>query len=171
MSPDTYLLPLCLALALIGLLATVVLWRSRRASRGRVLQGLAWTLAPVALYLTGLLRMVWDAVVTVARWAGQIVFSPTVWAGFSLLAVAVVLFVVGSLLVRRSHLRADPKGKAVGRGGATSATAATASGTGRQQPAVGAKQSPPAGGKKKAAASEDPEMDEIEALLKSRGIE
>lgn len=170
MSPDTYLLPLCLALALIGLLATVVLWRSSRASRGRVLQGLAWTLAPIALYLTGLLRMVWDAVVAVARWAGQIVFSPQVWVGFSLLAVAVVLFVVGGLLVRRSHLRADPKGKALGRAaGAGGATAAA--GTGRRQPAVGAAKAAPAGTKKQAAASEDPEMDEIEALLRSRGIQ
>ncbi|WP_114561028.1 hypothetical protein, partial [Desertihabitans aurantiacus] len=131
MSPDTALLPLCVALAILGLLATVVFWRSRRAARGRILQGAALTLTPVALYLTGLLRMVWDAVVALVGWAGRLAFSPGVWVGFALLAVAVVLWVVGGLLVRRSHLRSGTaaaegrdRAPAVGRGAAPAATQA-----------------------------------------------
>lgn len=161
MDPDTALLPLCVALALIGLLATVVLWRSRRASRGRILQGLAWTLVPVALYLTGLLRMVWDAVVTLADWASEVIFSPAVWAGFSLLGVALVLFVVGGLLVRRSRLRSDSQKAGTGRAA--------------DRPEVGrGKQlsNPQSGGAKPGGKQPvDDEMAEIEALLKSRGIE
>ncbi|MVA77050.1 hypothetical protein GC722_13590 [Auraticoccus sp. F435] len=174
MNADTALLPLCVALSLVGLLLTVVFWRSRRASRGRILQGLAWTLLPVALYLTGLLRMVWDAVVALISWASRVVFSPAVWTGFTLLALAVVLFVVGSLLVRRSHLRsgtgerpvAGRSTPAVAAGGAPAAPA----GRGRSSATA---QKPAAAGQPaaKGQPAEDDDMAEIEALLRKRGIE
>lgn len=166
MNPDTALLPLCVALALLGLVATVALWRSGRTARGRVLQGLAWTLVPVALYLTGLLRMVWDAVVAVAQWASRVVFSPTVWTGFSLLAVAAVLFVVGGFLVRRSHLRADPDARKVTRGGERRTPAASTT-----TPAVTGGQGRPAARQTPAADPVDDDLAEIEALLKKRGIQ
>ena len=74
---DVVLLPLCLGLALIGVIVAGVAWR--RGSRGRVLQGVGLALAPIALYFTGLLRLVWDAVVAlvggVLRFRGDEAFT------------------------------------------------------------------------------------------------
>ena len=116
---DVVLLPLCIGLALIGVIVAGVAWR--RGSRGRVVQGIGLALAPIALYFTGLLRLVWDAVVALANWATSIIFSPSMWFGISLLGLCVVLWVVGGLLTRRSVTK---------RGAAPAATAGT-------RPAVG----------------------------------
>lgn len=155
---DTVLLPLCVALTIVGLLITVLAWRKGR--RGRVVQGLGLALAPVALYFTGLLRLVWDAVVAVVGWAARIVFSPVLWIGLSMLGLCVVLWVVGGLVARRTAPTVAKKEK----------SAVTAGPTATRGPAkVAAKPSKGAKGSKQAAA--DPEMDEIEALLKSHGID
>jgi hypothetical protein len=162
---DVVLLPLCIGLALIGVIVAGVAWR--RGSRGRVVQGIGIALAPIALYATGLLRLLWDAVVALVGWASSIIFSPSMWFGISLLGLCVVLWVVGGLLTRR----------AVAKGAST--TAATAAGG---RPAVGtggpatAKTTTKTPAKKSAAKGKapaqevDPEMAEIEAILKNRGI-
>lgn len=158
---DVVLLPLCLGLALIGVIVAGVAWR--KGSRGRVLQGVGLVLAPIALYFTGLLRLVWDAVVALVGWAASIIFTPTMWFGISLLGVCVVLWVVGGLVNRRSAAKPAP---------VTRGAAAPAVGTGRTAPATAAKptstRAPKAG---QAPAQEvDPELAEIEAILKNRGI-
>lgn len=156
---DVVLLPLCLGLALIGVIIAGVAWR--KGSRGRVLQGVGLVLAPIALYFTGLLRLVWDAVVALVGWATSIIFTPSMWFGISLLGVCVVLWVVGGLVNRRSAAKPAPS---------VSGAAKPAVGTGRPaaattKPSIRA----PKGGK--APAQEvDPEMAEIEAILKNRGI-
>ncbi|OYO22134.1 hypothetical protein CGZ93_09565 [Enemella dayhoffiae] len=171
MDPNTALLPLCIALGVLGLILAVLLWI--RGRRGRALQALGFAALPVGLYLTGLLRMLWDAVVAVARWASSVVFNTTIWTGFGLIGLAVVLWVVGGMVARRNHTRrAVEKAKGGGavesptrRGGAGAAAGATAVGSGSgTRPAAKA-----SGAKGKAAA--DPEEDEIEAILRSRGIE
>lgn len=159
---DVVLLPLCLGLALIGVIVAGVAWR--KGSRGRVLQGVGLVLAPIALYFTGLLRLVWDAVVALVSWATSIIFTPSMWFGISLLGVCVVLWVVGGLVNRRSAAKPAP---------AVSGGAAPAVGTGSTvaavKPAKAAPAKAPKGGK--APAQEvDPEMAEIEAILKNRGI-
>ncbi|GAA3712972.1 hypothetical protein GCM10022204_34980 [Microlunatus aurantiacus] len=168
---DVVLLPLCLGLALIGVIVAGVAWR--RGSRGRVLQGVGLALAPIALYFTGLLRLVWDAVVALVGWATSIVFTPTMWFGISLLGVCVVLWVVGGLVSRRTAARSS---------GAVTGSTAPAVGTGRSTTTAPAAK-PPAtknattkstatkNARGKAPAPEvDPEMAEIEAILKNRGI-
>ena len=147
---DTVLLPLCVGLALLGVIATGIAWR--RGNKGRVIQGIGIALAPIALYFSGLLRLLWDAIVAFGTWASKIILSPAVWFGLSLLGLCVVLWVVGGLIARRSR---NAKSKAV-------STEATAN-------ALPAKK-----GTRKAHQSQPPideEMAEIEALLKSRGIE
>lgn len=168
---DVVLLPLCIGLALIGVIVTGVAWR--KGNRGRVLQGVGLALAPVALYFTGLLRLLWDAVVGVVGWAASIIFSPLMWFGLSLLALCIVLWVVGGVLAKRSASRTT----STSAGGGKAAKATPAVGTGRgggSSPA--AKGSSPtaarkAGAKGKAPAADiDPELAEIEAILKNRGI-
>ncbi len=155
---DVVLLPLCLGLALIGVIVAGVAWR--RGSRGRVLQGVGFALAPVALYFTGLLRLVWDAVVALVGWATSIIFAPSMWFGISLLGVCVVLWVVGGLVNRRSAAKPTPGARG---------TATPAVGTGRATASKPTPATAPKGGK--APAQEvDPELAEIEAILKNRGI-
>jgi hypothetical protein len=149
------LLILCIGLSLIGVVVAGIAFA--RGRRGRAVQGLALALAPVALYLTGLLQLVWDAVVAVVRWATGNVFDLTAWVGFGLLALCVVLWVVGGVLARRGRRRAKvvaAESKAQGQVGA---------GKPVRQPAGRAPAKQPA--------PQDDDMAEIEALLKSRGIQ
>jgi hypothetical protein len=161
---DVVLLPLCIGLGLVGVVVALIAFT--RGRRGRALQGLAFALGVVALYLTGLLRLVWDAVVAVVRWATGNVFDLTAWIGFGALALAVVLWIVGGVVARRSRRRAKAvaaDGKTQPRVGAGQAAVAPAGRTaGKAQPAGRAPAKQPA---------QDDDMAEIEALLKSRGIQ
>ncbi|SDT13515.1 hypothetical protein [Microlunatus soli] len=153
---DAVLLPICVAIALIGVILAGLAWR--RGRKGRVLQAAALVIIPFGLYLTGFLRVLWDAVVDIVRWAFRLVISPSLWIGVSLIGLCVVLFVIG-LLVNRFGADPKPKEKPV-KGGAAGA-----------KPAVGAPKAAGAAKSGKQQPESDPEMDEIEALLKSRGIE
>ena len=163
---DDVLLILATSLTLVGVLGVVLSFR--RGRRGHPLQVLALALLPAALYLTGLLQLVWDAVVAVVRWAGSNVFDLAAWVGFGVLGLCVVLWVVGGLVVRRSpsakETRAARAARAAGKApapvetGRGSATPAGGRGPAKRS---GAKQAPP----------QDDDMAEIEALLKSRGIQ
>ena len=146
---DTVLLPLCVGLALLGVIATGIAWR--RGNKGRVIQGIGLALAPIALYFSGLLRLLWDAVVAFGTWASKIILSPAVWFGLSLLGLCIVLWVVGGLIGRRSQ-----RNKAVSAESTGSNALPAKTGTGKAR-----RSAPPI----------DEEMAEIEALLKSRGIE
>ena len=144
---DTVLLPLCVGLTLLGIIATGVAWR--RGNKGRVVQGVGLALAPIALYFSGLLRLLWNGIVAIGTWASTLIFSPAIWLGMALLGLCVVLWVVGGFVARRSRPRAEAVSQK------SSAAALPAKGkSARNQP-------PPV----------DEEMAEIEALLKSRGIE
>ena len=149
---DTVLLPLCVGLTLLGVIATGIAWR--RGNKGRVVQGIGLALAPIALYFSGLLRLLWNGIVAVGSWASKIIFSPAVWFGVSLLGLCLVLWVVGGLLARRVAAKKSPSMASSSSAGSLPAATTTTRKGGKQQP-------PPI----------DEEMAEIEALLKSRGIE
>jgi hypothetical protein len=145
---DTVLLPLCVGLTLLGVIATGIAWR--RGNKGRVIQGVGLALAPIALYFSGLLRLLWDAIVAFGTWASKIILSPAVWFGLSLLGLCIVLWVVGGLIGRRAQ-----RNKAV-----------SAESTSNALPAKSG-----AGKSRRTAPPIDEELAEIEALLKSRGID
>lgn len=169
---DLVLLPLCIGIALIGVLIAGLAWR--KGERGRVVQGAALAVAPVGLYFTGLLRLLWDAVVALVGWATGIIFSPTMWFGISLLGLCVVLWVVGGILTRRSAARGGSTRGGTARGGTSVSVSSSKPAVAGARPvsaspsaAVPAKKP----GKGKAAAADiDPELAEIEAILKNRGI-
>ena len=152
---DTVLLPLCVGLTLLGIIATGIAWR--RGNKGRVVQGVGLALAPIALYFSGLLRLLWNGIVAVGTWASTLIFSPAIWLGMALLGLCVVLWVVGGFVARRSRAAA-PAAPAKGATGRPTATALPAKGKSGQAPA-------------RNQPEVDPELAEIEALLKSRGIE
>jgi hypothetical protein len=137
-----------LTLTLLGLVASVLLWRRRGPGSG--LRGIAWSLLPLAAALTGVLRLAWEIADSVVDWALRLVFSPVVWSGVALAGVAVVLFVVSGFLLRRG-----------GRRGGRAAEAGPGELTDRgSRPAATST----------AGSHGDDEFDDIEAILKKHGI-
>ncbi|MGW6279385.1 hypothetical protein [Kribbella sp. NPDC055071] len=151
------LLPLCAGLTLLGLIGSWFAWRRRGIAAGT--RGVAWSLLPVSLYMTGLLKVLWEVVRSVVSWAAHLIFSPTVWAGVALFGVSVVLYVVSG--VARGRRGDAPKTQKKPTGELTTTGPAPASAT----PAKAAK--PAKGAAKQQDSSE---FDEVEDILKRHGI-
>jgi len=135
-------------LTLIGLLLSVVLWKTRGVTAG--LRGVAWSLLPAAAGLTGTLKLLWEIGDSILQWAVHLVFSPLVWGGVVLAGISVALFAVTAAM------------RARGRG--------TGSVQGRERVAG---QLPAEPSRKKATTTrggQDKELDEIEAILRRHGI-
>ena len=98
---EIYWLPLCGGLTLLGLIASWVVWRRRGAAAG--LRWVAWSLLPMAAYLTKAVRMLWQIGSAIGNFAASFIFSPQVWAGVALTGLAVVLFVVSGTLRGRAR--------------------------------------------------------------------
>jgi hypothetical protein len=150
-----------LVLTLVGLAASVLVWRSRGAGHG--LRAVAWSLVPLAAGLTGVLRLAWDVLDSVLRWAVGLVFSPVVWLGLAVAVLALVLHVVGKVLLRRSRkaggtepaVGAQTRGAVQGPAASTGATTAVAKQSRKQR-----KQGQPL----------VDDQDDIEAILRKHGI-
>ena len=95
---DTVLLPFCVGLTLLGVITTGIAWR--KGNMGRVIQGIGLALAPIALYFSGLLGLLWDAIVPGLGLPRSLVARRLVRS--LLLGLCVVLWVVGGLVARRS---------------------------------------------------------------------
>jgi hypothetical protein len=161
---DVTLLPLCAGLTLLGLIGSWIAWRRRGLAAGT--RGVAWSLLPVSLYLTGLLKLLWDIVKSAVTWVTHLIFSPTVWAGVALFGVSVVLYVVSGLARGRGGEKA-PKAKPATAGELTTTGPAPASAS---APAARPAAKPVKAPKGKAAKQESSEFDEIEDILKRHGI-
>src|SRR5581483_9097399 len=92
-------LPLCGGLTGLGLVLSYLAMRRRGIGSG--LRGAAWSLLPIAAYLTGSIEMFWKMGVAIGDFAKGFVFSPRVWSGIALAGLAVVLLVVSGPLRRR----------------------------------------------------------------------
>lgn len=138
-----------LAAALTVVCAGGTWWafRSRGASTGLKLAAL--TLLMPAAYLTGTLELAGEMTLAVADWASGFVFRLSTWIGVGLAGLAVLLFGIST--------RVGDGKRQVGTGAAGDDPASRQVRAPRQ---AGGKQAPV-----------DPEMAEIEALLKKRGIE
>jgi hypothetical protein len=92
-------LPLAGGLTIIGIIASWFAWRRRGAAAG--LRGVAWSLLPVAAYLTGAIKMLWQMGTAISSFAASFIFSPKVWSGVIVAGASAVLFVVSGALRRR----------------------------------------------------------------------
>ncbi|MBB3044433.1 hypothetical protein KM427_14845 [Nocardioides sp. LMS-CY] len=137
---------LTLSLTVLGGIWTWAAFRRRGLTSG--MRALGFTLLPLAAYLTKTLQMFTRIVDAVADWATRLVFSPTVWLGVIIGGVGVVLIVVSGMMRTRQLGQARP-----------------------EKPQGGSTELPAGGASRKAPAIDtDPEMAEIEALLRKRGI-
>jgi len=184
-------LPVCGGVTGLGLVLSYLVMRRRGLSAG--LRGAAWSLLPLAAYLTGAIEMFWKMGAAIGDFAKGFVFSDRVWSGIAVAGLSLVLFVVtGGVRHRRvaAGVRGDgsPRVKrgedsgartqavtAAGPLGSALATSATSREPAVTQQAAGApaKQSSGrrSGGKAVAGGGDgDDDMKDIEDILRRRGI-
>jgi hypothetical protein len=137
---------LALSLTVLGGIYTWFAFRSRGFVAG--LRGVGFTIIPVALLLTDTLQLVTDIGGAIGDWFVDFAFSPAAWLGIILAVLSVTCFVAAGFLSERG----------VGAGKAADEPAPKALGKGK-----GTKREP-------VLSDVDPEMAEIEALLRKRGI-
>jgi hypothetical protein len=177
-------LPLAGGLTGLGLVLSWLAMRRRGLRAG--LRGAAWSLLPLAAYLTGSIEMFWKMGVAIGDFAKGFAFSPRVWSGIAVAGLSVVLFVgSGGLRRRRRVKQGKDAGGVPGRaaGSVTGATGSTMAIPASTAPAgtapAGTAGVPAAAPEKlprrraKAAAagdSGDDDMRDVEEILRRRGI-
>jgi hypothetical protein len=190
-------LPLCAGLTGLGLVLSYLAMRRRGLGAG--LRGAAWSLLPLAAYLTGAVKMFWKIGVAIGDFATGFVLSTRVWSGIAVAGLAAVLFLVSGGLRRRRRVKrgAETGGVAAGGVAAGGAAAGAVAGRGATQPGAtspvlpGAATRPgvpasqalatqgasaqapakvPARRKPAAPDSEDDDMRDVEEILRRRGI-
>ena len=168
-------LPLCGGLTGLGLVLSYLAYRRRGLGTG--LRWAAWSLLPIAAYLTGSIEMFWQMGVAVGDFAKGFVFSPKVWAGIALAGLAVVLLVVSGPMRRRGVGRDQDKQAA--ESGAAGAVARDPASAGRGQlatrstatvPAPSPAKAPAKGRKARNADDDDDDLGDVADILRRHGI-
>ena len=150
-------LPLCGGLTGLGLVASWLVFRRRGFAAG--LRGVAWSLLPLAAYLTGAIEMIWKMGTAIGSFATSFIFSPEKWAGIAVVGVAFVAYVVSGMLRRsRPGKDAKPRDGKPKDGGAKAAPA-------RKGQAIAARSGTGSG-----TGEDDDDFREIEKILRDRGI-
>ena len=155
---------ICVAVTALGLVWSYRIWRKDGWSRG--LRAVAWSLIPLAAYLTSAVGLIGRLVNAVVIFAGSIVFSPKTYAGVIVIVMALVLFIVSGGLPLAKERKARKRRKAE----KAAAKAQRESG----QPAAHASQAkavePRKTGAKAAVPGGDDDMSDVEEILRRRGI-
>jgi hypothetical protein len=138
---DFLLFSISLAVTVLGLAGSWAAARRRGAASG--LRGAAWSLVPLGAYLTGLTKFLSD-----------LVFSPVKWAGVIVLGVAAVAYMTSGVMLRRGGGEPESGRPETGGGGTPKAAPKTSS-----RRAIEPRQT-----------AVDPDLAEIEQILKNRGI-
>jgi len=168
--------PVCVGLTGAGLVLSWFTWR-RRGLRRAIRVG-AWSLVPLALYLTGSILLVGRIGSAVVNFAQSFAFSPKTWSGVILLvlAAAILLASGGIPLLTSGRRRARKKElKQSGRQAqATTSGSAVAVSAGRGdraavEPTTAAPAKVPA--KRVKGSSDDDGLDaDVAEILRRRGI-
>src|SRR3954454_22926822 len=91
--------PICAGLSAVGVVAAFFALRRRGAASA--LRLLGWAALPMAIYLTGLVRLLWNVGAELGHWIAGFVLNPFVWSGLALFAFTAVALPVAAMLRRR----------------------------------------------------------------------
>ncbi len=151
----------CVALSGAGLaVALLTAWRRRFR---RAIRVAALALLPIGLYEAGLITLAGKIGAAIGGWATGLVLKPTVWAGFAVLALAVLLYVATRFGDSKQVARTERRAAQAPQGG-PAVTAGSAPRLGRSKPAAKSK-GQSAGGDELSS-----EMGDIEEILRKHGI-
>jgi hypothetical protein len=150
---------ICVAATAVGLVLTFLIWRKQGASRG--MRAAAWSLLPLAAYLTGAVGLLGRLVNAVVIFAGNFVFSPKAWAGIIVVGISVLLFFSSGGL----PLLNWRKGRARRKAAKASKQDGPVAGSGRGEVAATRKQAAPV-----PRGGDDDDMSDVQEILRRRGI-
>ena len=162
-------LPLCGGLTGLGLVLSYLVMRRRGLGAG--LRWAAWSLLPLAAYLTGSIQMFWKMGVAIGDFAKGFVFSAEVWSGIAVAGLAVVLFVVSGRLRRRGKRGQDQQAVGAKAGPATTTAAGRQIAPRTAPVATTASAGTPVKARKgKSAPDDDDDLGDVEDILRRHGI-
>ncbi|HTS98789.1 MAG TPA: cellulose synthase [Streptosporangiaceae bacterium] len=167
--------PICVGLTGAGLVLSWFTWRRKGLRRG--IRAAAWSLLPLALYLTGSILLVGRIGSAIVQFSSSFVFSPKTWAGVVLFGLAAVIFLTSggipllSSAKRRARKKELKQQAAVAGDDAAPVTAGSGSRAvaqvGAGQPAKAAK---PAKRAKGGGADDDGLDPDVAEILRRHGI-
>ena len=101
----------CVIVTIIGLGLSFLAWRAKGSRSG--FRGIAWSLLPLAMYLTHSIGLVGRIGSAIVAFGSSFVFSPKAWAGVILVGISALLFLVsgGIPLLRWERKRKKTKAK------------------------------------------------------------
>jgi hypothetical protein len=177
-------LALALALTALGLVASYAV--VRRSGVRPALRVAAVSLLPIAAYLTGAIEMFWKIGVAIGQFGTGFAFSTTKWVGIGVTGLAIALFLAAGGRARRKASRearkaargrrADEDAVESGAGRRDALTGARAPATRAMAttpapvPATRKSEAPAKASRKAAPADDDDDLQDIEAILRKRGI-
>jgi hypothetical protein len=152
---------LCAALSAAGLAVALQTAYRRRFLRATRIAAAA--LLPVGLAMAGLVTLGRKVGTAFGDWAADLVFKPTVWTGFAVLACSALLYGITRLFAGRGGGAPEEGGRERGRG--TAAVAGTA-----PAPALAAGGNTSRNRRRGSGDSGLSEFADVEEILKRRGI-
>lgn len=175
-------LALALALTALGLVLSYTAYQ-RRGLRPAVM-GTAFSLLPIAAYLTGSIEMLWKIGVAIGQFGTGFVFSPEKWAGIGVTGLAFALFLAAGGRRRRKASREARKAARADRAKAEAEGSAAPPALGKAKTSPGTQILPTerqrvpaertsatsAKGSRKSAVPDDDDMKDIEDILRKRGL-
>lgn len=151
---DFLLFAISLGVTAVGLVGSYGAYRRRGAASG--MRGAAWSLVPMGAYLTGTTKFLAD-----------LALSPSKWAGLIVVGLAVMLYMVSGVMLRRG----------AGQGGGSAGSAGSARREGKAAESPKAAKGPARRQSKGAIEGAKPDasglgddLADIEEILKRRGI-
>jgi hypothetical protein len=172
-------LPLAAGLTILGLVLSYITYR-RRGLRP-ALMGTAWSLLPIAAYLTGAIEMLWKIGAAIGHFGASFVFSPEKWAGIGVTGLAIALFLAAggrrhrqasreARKIARAQQRQEAGGRDTAGLGAPDRTQALATRGTDRTPVPADRGATPAKSSRRAAPPVDDDLKDIEDILRKRGI-
>jgi hypothetical protein len=161
--------PLCVGLTGAGLVLSWFTWRRRGIRRG--IRAVAWSLLPLAAYLTGGILLIGRIGSAIVQFASSFVFSPKTWSGVILFCLSALIFLTSGGIPLLSRRKKRASKKQVSQGPAGGGKAVTPAQGNRAVAQVGAAKTAKPAKQSKGGSGDDEGLDpEVAAILRRHGI-